>query len=67
MNISFVKPLMAIFIGGGILKFANENYEMLKESGGLLIPLICLIGGGGLAFYGLKTLAKEFARGKQLD
>ncbi|MEM6535765.1 MAG: hypothetical protein AAF613_09020, partial [Pseudomonadota bacterium] len=60
-NIPFLKPLFAILVGGGVLQYANQNYEMLKAENGL-IPLICLIGGGGLVFYGVKSFRAEFSK-----
>jgi len=53
---------IAIMMGGGLLKFGNENYEMLKADGGLIGPIFCLLGGGALLIYGLKSLGGAFAR-----
>ena len=61
MNARLLKSIFAILIGGGVLQYANQNYEMLKAENGL-VPLICLIGGGALVFYGVKSFRAEFSK-----
>jgi len=48
-----IKSLIAIFVAAGLAKFGNENYEMLKSEGSILIPIACLIGAIILGIYGV--------------
>lgn len=53
--VNLIQGVVAIAAGGGVLKFGNQNYEMLKADFGLLVPLLCLVGGFGLIIYGIKS------------
>ena len=62
MNTSeMTKAGIAILVAGGLLKFGNENYELLKADYGMLAPLACLIGGGALLYYGIKSFRRAMA------
>ena len=56
------KAAFAITASGGLMKFGNENYELLKSDVGLAGPLFCLIAGCALAYYGIKSFGRALAR-----
>lgn len=56
------KAAIAAVIGGSLLKFGNENYEMLKSSTSLIGPLACLIGGGALLYQAFKSFGRSFIK-----
>ena len=54
--------VIAIMFASGLAKFGNENYEMLKEDGGLLFPIACLLGALCLGIYGIRSFFKAFSK-----
>ena len=54
--------VIAIIFASGLAKFGNENYEMLKESGGLLIPIAFLLGALCIGIYGIRSFFKAFSK-----
>lgn len=62
MNIGrLVIAIVAIFLASGLAKYGNENYEALKENGGVLIPILFLLGAVILAILGIRSLIKAFS------
>lgn len=62
MNIfRLVTSVFAILIAGSFAKFGNENYEMLKADGGLLLPIAVLLIAIFLGIYGLRSFFKAFS------
>ena len=54
--------VIAIVFASGLAKFGNENYEMLKETGGLLMPIAFLLGALCIGIYGIRSLLKSFSK-----
>lgn len=52
--------VIAIFLASGLAKFGNENYEALKEQGGVIIPILCLLGALVLGIYGVVAFFRAF-------
>ena len=57
-----IAAVIAIVFASGLAKFGNENYEMLKETGGLLIPITFLLGALFIGIYGIRLLLKAFSK-----
>ena len=59
--IRFFQAAFALAIASGMVKFGNQNYEMLKTEFSILVPVACLIGGIALAIYGIRTFIRSFS------
>ena len=63
MNVTdLVKAAVSVTVASALLKFGNENYEMLKAEGGLIAPFLCLLGGIALGIYALKCFGRAFLK-----
>lgn len=57
-----IAAVIAIVFASGLAKFGNENYEMLKEAGGLLFPIAFLLGALIIGIYGIRLFIKAFSQ-----
>jgi len=53
---------LTLTIAGQLAKFGNENYDLLKEEHGLMLPILCLIGAICLGTYGVRSLMRSFSK-----
>jgi len=61
-TIRLLQSVFAIMIAAGLAKFGNENYELLKAEGSILIPIACLIGAIVLGIYGIILFFRSLSR-----
>ena len=60
--IRLTQSVIAVMVASAVLKFGNENYEMLKAEGGVALPALCLPGGIALGIYGYRRFLKSMER-----